>query len=87
MDYNRQCRVRRIQQVHVSSFSYDVTKFAPMHPGGGKLLLDLAGTDCSEIFWDLHRREVLTKYFPRLAIGEVSSEDKKKARYFHVFRF
>lgn len=50
---------------------YDVTKFAPMHPGGTQILLDYAGKDCSQVFWDLHRAEVLVRYAPRMYVGRV----------------
>lgn len=48
---------------------YNVTKFARVHPGGKKILLDYAGKDITEIFHDLHRSEVLDKYGPRLQVG------------------
>eukprot|EP00656_Telonema_subtile_P006472 TRINITY_DN12999_c0_g1_i2.p1 TRINITY_DN12999_c0_g1~~TRINITY_DN12999_c0_g1_i2.p1 ORF type:complete len:528 (-),score=175.28 TRINITY_DN12999_c0_g1_i2:163-1746(-) len=51
---------------------YDVSKFAGMHPGGEHLLLEYAGKDCSEVFWGLHRSEVLAKY-QRLVIGRMEA--------------
>lgn len=50
---------------------YDVTKFAPMHPGGTQILLDYAGKDCSKEFWDLHRADILLKQGPKLYVGQV----------------
>lgn len=61
----------------VDGVVYDVSRFAGMHPGGEFLILQAAGTDCSEDFWGLHRAEVLTKY-QRLAIGYVEGYDKKE---------
>jgi cytochrome b involved in lipid metabolism len=46
----------------IDSVVYDITKFASMHPGGEKLLLDFAGKDVTEEFYSYHRQEVLTKY-------------------------
>ena len=37
---------------------YDVTKFHDMHPGG-EVFLPYAGTDCTDIFYGLHRHEVI----------------------------
>jgi alkylation response protein AidB-like acyl-CoA dehydrogenase/predicted heme/steroid binding protein len=50
---------------------YDITKFAGLHPGGEKLLLDTAGTDQTKDFFGLHRQDVLLKYAPRLLKGSV----------------
>lgn len=50
---------------------YDVTKFAALHPGGEKLLLDTAGTDQTKDFFGLHRQDVLGKFGPRLLKGTV----------------
>mmetsp|Transcript_22484 Transcript_22484/g.43028 ORF Transcript_22484/g.43028 Transcript_22484/m.43028 type:complete len:519 (-) Transcript_22484:227-1783(-) len=47
---------------------YDVSKFARIHPGGAKILEQLAGNDVTTEFYELHRHEVLTKY-KRLKIG------------------
>lgn len=49
---------------------YDVSKFSKFHPGGEQLLLEYAGKDASQIFYELHRTEVLSKY-SKLVIGEV----------------
>lgn len=56
---------------------YDITKFAGMHPGGEKLLLDLAGKDVSEDFWGLHKAEVLAKYGPKLLVGQIQGASGK----------
>jgi len=49
---------------------YDLTKFAELHPGGAIVLYDdeVAGKDSTDLFYQLHRHEVLQKY-KRLAIG------------------
>eukprot|EP01117_Protostelium_nocturnum_P013971 TRINITY_DN526_c0_g1_i1.p1 TRINITY_DN526_c0_g1~~TRINITY_DN526_c0_g1_i1.p1 ORF type:complete len:511 (+),score=185.77 TRINITY_DN526_c0_g1_i1:93-1625(+) len=49
---------------------YDITKFVDLHPGGAVVLYDYAGKDATEIFYGLHRQEVLTKY-KRFLIGRV----------------
>ena len=33
---------------------YDVTKFLPSHPGGGRIILQLAGRDCTEDYDSIH---------------------------------
>jgi alkylation response protein AidB-like acyl-CoA dehydrogenase/predicted heme/steroid binding protein len=48
---------------------FDVSRFAMMHPGGEKLLMETGGQDVSETFYGLHRREVLDKYKKKLLIG------------------
>lgn len=50
---------------------YDVSKFASMHPGGSKVLEELAGNDCTTEFYELHRHEVLAKY-PKLKVGRLA---------------
>jgi len=52
---------------------YDVSKFAMLHPGGEEVLLKYAGQDCTDVFYGLHRHEVLMKYQPRLMIGRLDS--------------
>eukprot|EP01113_Clastostelium_recurvatum_P004594 TRINITY_DN1202_c0_g1_i4.p1 TRINITY_DN1202_c0_g1~~TRINITY_DN1202_c0_g1_i4.p1 ORF type:complete len:512 (+),score=81.31 TRINITY_DN1202_c0_g1_i4:2388-3923(+) len=51
---------------------YDLSTFEDMHPGGGVVLrdLDVAGKDCTEVFYQLHRQSVLNKY-KRLIIGHI----------------
>lgn len=41
---------------------YDITKFAPVHPGGKKVLLNYAGKDGSDIFNYFHHKDLLLKY-------------------------
>merc|ERR1719203_1784505 len=48
---------------------FDVTKFQTLHPGGKQPLLEWAGKDCTEVFYSLHRSEVLDKYMEKLCIG------------------
>ena len=50
----------------IDSVVYDITKFLNAHPGGRTILLDYAGKDATEAFFDLHRKEVLMKYGPKL---------------------
>lgn len=51
---------------------YDVSKFAKMHPGGKGIILDYAGKDATEAFYQFHRHDILRKYEPRLLIGKVA---------------
>jgi len=52
---------------------FDVTGFQKLHPGGKQPLVEWAGKDCTEIFYSLHRSEVLDKYMDKLCIGTVSN--------------
>ncbi|KAF2018350.1 acyl-CoA dehydrogenase family protein [Aaosphaeria arxii CBS 175.79] len=52
---------------------YDVTDFADAHPGGSVVLEQVAGTDATEAFYNLHRHEVLQKY-ASLCIGTLEGE-------------
>jgi cytochrome b involved in lipid metabolism len=52
---------------------YDVTKFLSEHPGGKKVLLNVAGKDASIQFAGLHKPEVLSKY-AHLCIGTLRTE-------------
>ncbi|EXL44515.1 hypothetical protein FOCG_13485 [Fusarium oxysporum f. sp. radicis-lycopersici 26381] len=51
---------------------YDVSTFLPQHPGGDAILLDAAGTDVTEDFFDLHSDEA-EKILPAYHIGKLSS--------------
>ncbi|KAF8986585.1 peroxisomal acyl-CoA-dehydrogenase [Cyathus striatus] len=56
---------------------YDVTRFKNLHPGGASVLLDeeIAGQDATEVFYGLHRHEVIAKpQFSRLQIGVIEGE-------------
>ncbi|KAG8872820.1 hypothetical protein FRB98_009345 [Tulasnella sp. 332] len=56
---------------------FDLSKFANLHPGGLNVLLDeeVAGRDATQVFYSLHRQEVLQKPgYVRLQIGVVEGE-------------
>jgi len=53
----------------------DVSKFARMHPGGKGILLNYAGKDATEAFYQYHRKNILSKYLPRLSVGVVEGEE------------
>ncbi|CAE7298129.1 apdG [Symbiodinium natans] len=55
---------------------YDVSKFAQLHPGGAKVLEEIAGRDVTEEFYELHRHDVLVKY-DRLKVGRLQGEHKQ----------
>ena len=55
----------------VDNVVYDVTRFLPSHPGGKGIVLKLAGKDVSSEFYDLHARDVLEKYGPKLRVGTI----------------
>ena len=52
---------------------YDLTDFVDAHPGGAVVLEQVAGTDATDAFYNLHRQEVLEKY-SSLCIGVVEGE-------------
>ncbi|KAJ1634464.1 acyl-CoA dehydrogenase/oxidase [Pavlovales sp. CCMP2436] len=54
---------------------YDVTKFAAMHPGGDRFLLELAGHDATRMFYSLHRKEVLEKFGEQLLVGTLAGSE------------
>lgn len=60
----------------IDTLVYDLSKFADLHPGGASVLLDkkVAGKDATEVFFGLHRSEVLKKY-GRLIIGRIEGEE------------
>jgi len=52
---------------------YDVTKFLKLHPGGKKILLGVAGQECTEQFNQFHNATaVLGKYGPKLIVGSLT---------------
>mmetsp|Transcript_19679 Transcript_19679/g.47733 ORF Transcript_19679/g.47733 Transcript_19679/m.47733 type:complete len:511 (-) Transcript_19679:149-1681(-) len=54
---------------------YDVTKFSALHPGGHFPLAEVAGTDCTEQFYGLHRGDILKNpRFAKLKIGTVAGK-------------
>merc|ERR1719313_650892 len=54
---------------------YDISNFAMAHPGGEQIILEYAGQDGTEVFYGLHRREVLDKYKSKLLIGYTDDAD------------
>jgi alkylation response protein AidB-like acyl-CoA dehydrogenase len=52
---------------------YDLTDFVDAHPGGAVVLRQVAGTDATTAFYNLHRNEVLQKY-ESLCIGTIEGE-------------
>ncbi|KAF8896257.1 acyl-CoA dehydrogenase [Infundibulicybe gibba] len=66
--------------VVVDSKVFDLSRFAAMHPGGLSVLLDedVAGQDATDIFFSLHRYEVLQRpQYSRLQIGVVDGEEQQ----------
>ncbi|KAL3897043.1 MAG: hypothetical protein SGCHY_003687 [Lobulomycetales sp.] len=76
----------------IDSVVYDITKvrvsLLPLISlrcvGGELLLLEYAGKDATEQFYNLHRHEVLVRY-ARLAIGQIESETPKLETDFAAF--
>ncbi|KAL6299883.1 peroxisomal acyl-CoA-dehydrogenase [Sparassis latifolia] len=64
----------------VDSKVYDVTRFKDLHPGGASVFLDegIPGEDATEIFYGLHRHEVLERpQYARLQIGTIEDEEQQ----------
>lgn len=59
----------------IDSKVYDVSDFLDAHPGGEAVLRQVAGTDATEAFYNLHRHEVLTGKYADLAIGTIEGEE------------
>lgn len=57
----------------IDSKVYDATDFVDAHPGGLHVLREVAGKDCTDDFYSLHRQEVLHKY-NNLCIGSINGE-------------
>ncbi|KAF2144654.1 uncharacterized protein K452DRAFT_223060 [Aplosporella prunicola CBS 121167] len=52
---------------------YDLSDFTDAHPGGSVVLAQVAGTDATTAFYNLHRQEVLQRY-AGLCIGTLEGE-------------
>lgn len=48
---------------------YDVSGFAHKHPGGSKVITDLAGTDATDQIHQFHANGVVDKYLPTYCVG------------------
>lgn len=51
---------------------YDLSKFLKLHPGGRGVIMPYAGKDATEVFYSLHKSEVLDKYRQRLYKGSIA---------------
>ncbi|KAG6809349.1 hypothetical protein H0H92_000598 [Tricholoma furcatifolium] len=63
----------------IDSKVYDLTKFANLHPGGSNVLFaeSVAGKDATQVFFGLHRQEVLAKpQYARLQIGKIVGQEE-----------
>lgn len=60
----------------IDSKVYDVTDFVDAHPGGEFVLKQVAGTDATEAFYNLHKQEVIQKY-SNLCVGTIQGEKSK----------
>ncbi|CAK7213914.1 hypothetical protein SEUCBS140593_002007 [Sporothrix eucalyptigena] len=57
---------------------YDVTEFLPSHPGGSRIILQLAGKDCTEEFDPIHPPGTLDELSPEALLGKVDEESLKR---------
>jgi cytochrome b involved in lipid metabolism len=61
-------------------YDFSAPKGAIFHPGGLPPLLELAGTECTEAFYGLHRAEVLMRpQFAKLRIGSLEGRGEGEA--------
>ena len=52
---------------------YDLSKFGQFHPGGMPPLQEVAGQECTEQFYSLHRSSILSEpKFAKLKIGTLA---------------
>jgi len=58
-------------------YSYNVTSFLAEHPGGKKVLANVAGKNATAQFDNFHKMDVLQKY-SNLCIGEVGTAEAPK---------
>ena len=49
--------------------------FRHSHPGGEKVITRFAGRDATDVFYGLHRSDVLTKWAPQLQVGIIEGTD------------
>jgi fatty acid desaturase len=49
---------------------YDITHFVAKHPGGDKVLWNMAGKDCTDAFANYHSASIYKKWLPPYLIGE-----------------
>ena len=57
---------------------YDVTNFLPEHPGGSRIILQLAGRDCTEDFDPIHPPGTLDELKPESNLGKVDEESLRR---------
>eukprot|EP00931_Biecheleriopsis_adriatica_P120413 TRINITY_DN95538_c0_g1_i1.p1 TRINITY_DN95538_c0_g1~~TRINITY_DN95538_c0_g1_i1.p1 ORF type:complete len:527 (-),score=121.95 TRINITY_DN95538_c0_g1_i1:47-1627(-) len=56
---------------------WDLTKFVLAHPGGKGVLLPFAGKDATEVFYSLHKADVLDKFRSKLCKGSIAGGAQK----------
>lgn len=57
---------------------FDMTKFLADHPGGKKVVLNVAGQDATKEFAAMHKPDVLDKYGDELYVGVIAGSKKAK---------
>eukprot|EP00521_Asterionellopsis_glacialis_P008849 CAMPEP_0195285944 /NCGR_PEP_ID=MMETSP0707-20130614/3593_1 /TAXON_ID=33640 /ORGANISM="Asterionellopsis glacialis, Strain CCMP134" /LENGTH=570 /DNA_ID=CAMNT_0040345521 /DNA_START=85 /DNA_END=1797 /DNA_ORIENTATION=+ len=51
---------------------YNITNFVAKHPGGDKVLWNMAGKDCTDAFANYHSAAIYKRWLPPYLIGEVT---------------
>ncbi|XP_044255217.1 cytochrome b5-like [Tribolium madens] len=59
---------------------YDVTEYLDGHPGGGELITEWAGKECTKAFDDAGHSGDAKKELKRYKIGELREEDRKQKK-------
>ena len=53
---------------------YDISRWAPYHPGGELPIRYMAGRECSDVFKAFHKSSIIEKKLPAFKIGEVKDD-------------
>jgi fatty acid desaturase len=56
----------------IDELVYDITNFISKHPGGDKVLLNMAGKDCTDAFANYHQARIYQKWLPPYLVGRVT---------------
>jgi len=79
-EFSRDEVAKQKEWIIIDSKVYDIAKFRDGHPGGSQVFDEYAGQDATEVFYSLHKHEIITgKFGPRLMVGSIKGETSKIA--------
>jgi cytochrome b involved in lipid metabolism len=58
---------------------YNITQYSPYHPGGESIILETAGTDCTELFNKYHKWVNIKALLGKHVIGNLEVVESKKS--------